>query len=72
MEILKNLYQCMKNSKYEGVIQLDYLGKDDDIIGLKIISKKKLSIDESNEVMDLIYSCVENKNPDLIIHLEWE
>ena len=71
MEILKDLYDCVENSKYKGVIQLDYIGKDDDVIGLKIMSNKKLSIEESNEIMDIIYNCIESRDPNLIIHFEW-
>jgi len=72
LEILKDIYECVNSSQYKNIINIDYLGSDENIPGLKIISKKKLSLEDMEKIMDIIYDCTENYDPNLIIHFEWE
>jgi len=72
LEVLKDIYECVKSSKYKDTITIEYLGTEDDIPGLKIISNKILSIDEMEEIMDIIYDCTDKHDPNLTIHFEWE
>lgn len=72
LEVLKDIYECVSSSKYRNIINIEYLGSEDEIPGLKIISHKKLSIKEMDEIMDLIYDCTDKYDPNLVIHFEWE
>lgn len=72
LEFLKDIYECVKSSKYKNTIKLEYLGTEEGVPGLKIISNRRLTLNEMDEIMDIIYDCVDKYDPNLTLHFEWE
>ena len=72
LDILKDIYECIQASKYKDAIKVEYLGIEGEIPGFKVLSNRRLSFKESEEIMDIIYDCIDKYNPDLVIHFEWE